>query len=475
MPKAEHGFRNQDERSPNHDRCSVGRSNAVCVGISSAEITPFLAEPKVVKTPIELRSAYFSDGGTEALWLIFDLMDLNADFVDAVQTAAAETCNIPKQRVHVVSTHNHGGGDIAGNFLKELAKTAAETACEARAVAVPARMRYVETHVHEQLNYIRRVYSERLKGKTTVYWGPSKSNGYDIAPYVASNILALERGKVSYSGRIESTTDKIPAIPGDDRLQALFFESLRGAPIGSICRFAAHAVCCNLPHRYSSDYPYHTRKTMEEILGGTAVFLNGPCAEIAPCAKDKTSGFELELGVKLGKIASRLLKHAPAQAITHFRDYAMEVCLPLRKEMAGGDIGRLLESKNIVIPMNNPAALPELKRVLERKHFLATLRFLEKKASGGDFQRVLLGKLVLNDVEFLAFPGETFNSTAERAVDRGIHRKVITVTEHGATAMYIVPEREYDQGGYEWTCCMVASDAESILIRAAGELLNATD
>ena len=50
--------------------------------------------------------------------------------------------------------------------------------------------------------------------------------------------------------------------------------------------------------------------------------------------------------------------------------------------------------------------------------------------------------------------------------------KLITVTEHGRTAVNLPPPDEWDCGGYETTCCGIARDGETVLRRAATAFLH---
>jgi hypothetical protein len=85
--------------------------------------------------------------------------------------------------------------------------------------------------------------------------------------------------------------------------------------------------------------------------------------------------------------------------------------------------------------------------------------------------RVVLGGLRLNQVSLIGFPGETFSVTGAALASQAPATPVITLTEHGRTAMYMPPPDQLAQGGYESTCRLVDERGEPTLRDAAVELL----
>lgn len=443
-------------------------NDKVVVGFSSATINNILPDNRPFKEDIELKVAYFCQGEMKCCWIVLDLMDLNKKFVDEIKKGVNQTSDIVLDHIHILTTHNHGVGDPEDLSAGGIARIASSAVANAIGLARAGYMRYGELMLNEQLNYLRRLYVKELEGSTTFFWGPSPDNDFDAVPFLQNNINNLTHGKVSYSGSCGIVTQEqtVRLPPGDSRLQVLFFEEEDGTPIGSICRFAAHAICCNSPDYYSSDYPYYARKALKNELGGTVVFMNGPCAEIAPGVSDKKSGMEHKIGLRIGQLAVKLIKKAKREEVVFLEDCSQEVRLPLREELLNINLRNEIKTVKPRLCQSDSMPLPELKRLAEYDYLLSTIDFLKRKTTGGKEQIVTLGKVTLNDITMMALPGEVFSSTAENAIKRENEEKFITVTEHGGTAMYIVPEAEYHLGGYETTCCMVSANAEQILVKA---------
>ena len=157
------------------------------------------------------------------------------------------------------------------------------------------------------------------------------------------------------------------------------------------------------------------------------------------------------------------LKHLKNQPFEPLRTACDQesVALPVRKEILKNEV-------SFDSPLPPMSDLPARKKHLEKSALAHLLFFLHDKHRRGnadynDQHIVELGCLMLNDYLIAAFPGETFSTTASEIKARFPEQKFVSVTEHGRTAMYIVPEAEYHLGGYEPTCSVTSPQAEAIL------------
>ena len=428
----------------------------VKVGFSKISLDTAADEERVVNESIEGVFLYLDDGQSRALWATLDYMDFNKKYTDTVRGKISERTSLPEECIHVLTTHNHGGGKPDTERLAELC---AKGAALAIASSKPAKMRYKFTEVDRKVSILRRLYIPEIEGVSTVYYGSCEKNGFDSSIYKENVITAMKEGRECHVIADSNNTAPVPFTEGDRELFVAEFTDYSGSPIGSIVRFASHAVCANRPGVYSSDYPYYVRKTMEEGFGGTSLFLNGPCGEIAPAMSDKFEGRERTLGAYLASSALEAVKDEEYTELKAFSDEKKKIMLPMRNEV--------LRMK-VDIPESMPKALPEIRRYLEKKALERTLPFLDEKYREGESTvsesiPVYIGLLGLNDLLITAFPGETFNKTARAVKDAFPEKKIVTVTEHERTAMYLPPKEDFDLGGYETVCKLTAREAEDVL------------
>lgn len=438
----------------------------VKIGFAKQDLADALrpAEWPVREERVEAIAMYIADAEKASLWITLDFMDFNLGVINEIKAAVCEKLSLEKEAVHVLTTHNHGGGSPDLAVLSDLCAACAE---KAKLAARTAKMRMAKGTADKQISIIRRKYIPELAGVTTLFYGASEEEGFNASPFTEKAISNLKEGYVAYYGREETDKAPDPFAPGDETIFAVQFCDEAENPIGTIVRFAAHAVCCNRDGSFSSDYPYHIRKNTEAHFGGITMFLNGPCAEIAPGMTGKTDGSEKRLGRYIADIAIAALSPLPFSPITAFADKAVPITLPVRKEVI---------ENHVPFEGEMPEDLPARRAFLERERYKNSLPFLREKYAEGETSlsgetEISFGMLRLNDLLIAAFPGETFSETGKQVCKAFSPLSVCTVTEHGRTVMYMPPEAQCAQGGYESVCRVTDEAAEAILRRKATEAL----
>ena len=402
------------------------------------------------------------DGTPESLWIALDFMDFDLAMVNAVKAGVEAAAAIPRARVHVLTTHNHGA-DVKLDF-QALAALAGEAADAARKAARPAVARGAQVAMPDGINYRRRLFIPEFDSTWTCFGGPDMRGRRSAAGFVENAIAEFQKGALVHVGWKPSDRKSPDFQPGDPHFFVMEFQDAEtGAPLGAVARFAMHATMRSARDGsyYSSDYPWHIRRELENRLGGTAIFFNGPCGDLAPCFPwpDKTTGIEREYARRMADAGLAALGTRPFQPL-QARSDSRAVSLPVRPEVL---------ADRVDLPAEMPSAddLPRRKKWLERERLVTTLYFLQWKYRNGvpnarGFIDVDLGGLRLNEWLLLAFPGETFWATGE-AVRQACGETVVTLTEHGRTAMYLAPGEEFRDGGYESICAVTAPPAEEIL------------
>lgn len=473
------------------------RTGKVHIGLAACDVSTSLPTDRSVQEPVTARALYGADGAGAAVWVVLDFLDFGPDFVDALKGAVRARTGLAEEHVHILTTHNHSVLGAARLDLDVLCAGAAGAAEEARDRARPAVMRWASLDLDARLNYKRRLFVAELEGAVTFWYGITPAQGYRVDGLLRQVVRALVRDRriiyadsgyaepVAEEAFIEDALRRDPDCyvmpPGDPTLQAVLFEDERGEAIGSLARFAVHVHACKRGSPYSSDFPHYVRQELENAFGGCAIFLNGPCANISYVTGLGTGPDERTSGGLLGSRAVAALKAARPEPLTAFADAAREVTLPVRddfpiedgaREREVGRVRSLLEQRNL--------GLAERKRLAERLFWLGqtatmrdTWRCIDRR--DGVLQptvTVSLGLLRLGGLSVLAFPGETFWETGAGATAGLDPSRVITVTEHGRTGVYLPPPAEWPLGGYESSCCIIARDAEPILRREAARLLS---
>ncbi|MGE4565081.1 MAG: hypothetical protein AB7F32_09435 [Victivallaceae bacterium] len=190
--------------------------------------------------------------------------------------------------------------------------------------------------------------------------------------------------------------------------------------------------------------------------------MNGPCAEISPGLRSKDEGAEPKLSGQFADLVLDALRHGESEPLTFMRDDTIYCTLKVRPELLGYDFCR----PHPPLP-DDPA---ERKRELEARSFADCYcdYLLAKWRSGKATGKTITGRvgiLRLNDLTLPALPGETFSACARDLV-AGLPDRVVTVTEHDRTLLYLAPKAEIDAGGYE-SCCRIinSGEAEAMMAR----------
>ena len=401
---------------------------------------------------------YAASEETRTIWMVLDFMDFNLSVVNTLKSAVAAATGLTASQVHILTTHNHGAGEE--HALEKLSPLCATCALQAMATARPATMSMAFTNIDKQVTYIRRMYIPELDAATTLFYGTCEENGFDSAPHTEFVLKELEKGELTYRGYTETDRPYNPFPNGDPCLFAAVFRDEQDQVIGSLVRFAAHAICSYTDGICSSDFPHYIRKEMEESLGGTAMFLNGPCGNIAPGFKSR-EGLSQLLGHYLAQTALEALKDQPQVPLTKLQDAAVSVSLPVCPDVL---------TQHVDLPEKMPEDLPARIRYLEakRRSKKEDMAFLWEKYSEGettlkDTIDVSVGILQLENLTLVGFPGETFYETGEAVRQAFSDKHIVTATEHGRTVMYMAVKEQMPLGGYETVCRVTAPGAAEIL------------
>ena len=114
----------------------------VKIGMYTVDLSSALRPSDPIREPIEAVVLYVRDGECSSLWCELDFMDFNRRVTDTLGEAVSRATGTPRDRVHILTTHNHGGGTPDLDTLADLLASGAERAVNG---ARAARMRVAFT------------------------------------------------------------------------------------------------------------------------------------------------------------------------------------------------------------------------------------------------------------------------------------------------------------------------------------------
>ena len=431
---------------------------SVKVGFAQTDLMDILAEKRNCEMPVSGVAFHLAQNGRNSFFFTVDFMDFDLQTVNTLKNTLSKV--LPEQtEIHILTTHNHGAGSCSDLDMERFCSHAAECAVQAVKNAAECKLRFASGPIDRDITFSRRIFVPEAEGSFTCFYGIDPEQPENASAFVKRALTALENDSLCFTG--DGSAENCSSFrfkKADPFLAVLEFRTMDDIPLGNIVRFASHAVCCNLPDCYSSDYPGYLRKLMQEALGGVSLFWNGPCAEIAPAISAKSAGNGKKFAKILAKNALRMLNNSSFQPLAYFRDTAWQINMPVRGEVLTGK----------VIHSREPDTPAGKKKHLEYQRLNGIMPFLQGIYRNGEKSvqetiPVSAAMLELNDCNFLFFCGETFSKTAQEITGHFPEYSWITVTEHGRTAMYIPPAEEYLRGGYEFTCATVAKEAEQLL------------
>jgi hypothetical protein len=470
----------------------------VRVGFAVRDVGAALPGDLPVQDPVTARVFYGEGAGGATVWAVLDFLDFSPRFVTALQEAVHAEIGVPAEHIHVVTTHNHSVRGVDRLDLDVLVRHVPAAAREARDRAEPATVRYATANLQTPINYKRRLLIPELGGAVTFWYGIVAEERFSAEPLLRQVVRALVKdNRIAYkdSGYAEPVPEEsfidenLRRDPGcyrmqdgDPRVQVVVFENEQGRGIGSFVRFAVHIHACVSGRFYSSDFPHYVRAELESAFGGHSIFLTGPCANISPATKLEVPGDEKVFGHAVASAAITAVRGVRARPLAHLIDATRPVVLPIRPDFPADDAATDQERQRVREALGGAGlGLPERKRLVERLFWLNLTPTMRRQwccvdradggAPGSPTVTASLGLLQLNDFTVLALPGETFWETGEAATAGLDASRIMTVTEHGRTALYMPPPEEWGLGGYESSCTVIDRDAEPILRREASEFI----
>jgi peptidoglycan/xylan/chitin deacetylase (PgdA/CDA1 family) len=397
-----------------------------------------------VKSPVFARALVLKNSETSIAIVATDLLNMSRALADRVRAEASKQTGIPADHMLITAAHNHSapagftpgllfGGGLNDKLVDFLATELTQSIVDANAVLAPATVGFGEG----KLDTITR---NRQQGNTTV-----------IDPQVG--VLRVQKADSRDMIAILFNFTGHPVILGSDNMM----------------------VC--------GEYPGMAETTVEETIGGVALFTQGACGDIT-MQRSGDPYLEVE---RLGRIlASEVIKTAeqirPSAASVKLASRLEETPVEPRKYLSPEDsTAALATAKKAFEDAKTANAPTEELNKLERKadELEWTDRFTQFRAKHpADFPDVtdaLVHVLQVGPLIVVGIPGEMFVEYAlemKGRVQKGKGMPMMLAGYSNDYVGYIVTPQAVKTGGYEQATTRLDASAGRAMTEAAMTWVN---
>ncbi len=449
---------------------------------------------------IDVRVLIARSGGVTAALAVADLVTLWPATCLRLRDKVAAALGISPTTVGIFTTQNHGaeveGEGVADHDLVDAAFV--QAARQALENLMPVEMARVAVHPQPPLAFCRRVPFGDL-GKFTFWYGfrLAAEGRPDYSLLLKKALARLSRGEpYQYRcpfgpGQQPGEEDAVPQSPvpvpeplylspaQDNLLQGLFFRTPDGRPVGSLLRYAAHPNAANRRGAdwHSGDYPAYLRRRSEQIFGGSAIFMTGPCGDQATPVAEKSLALAEEIGRQLADTACAALASASWQAGGRVAVESPEVVLRIRPDLPVSVEAAKQACAEYETRLKAAAAagrpLAEIKRLSdqwERQIGIGFNQFqawcgLDLAGRGGQPFVWPLFVMRIGEAVIAGLPGEPFGGYSRRLREETLGDALITAEECNGYLSYLPTAAEFELGGYGSNASIVDRTAEDTIVK----------
>jgi len=433
-----------------HAVCAISRAE-LRGGCTRVNITPPLGitligskgQPSdTIKDDLFAKAMVLRDGATTIAIVSADLLYTPLeDITIPVRALVSKKTGIPAKHIMVCATHTHSGPEVF---------TRSKIPAEGRLPASQIDQSYCRVLItkiadavliaHRDLREVRIGAATGSLSEVLYNRRPITENGQvKMAFTLPETMAATQRVETGNDGRTRAVFT-IPAGeaplafgPIDPAVLALRMEDTDGHVIGSLIGFGCHPVCIypHLSTTISADYPASATDVVEQVEGGTTLFLLGLAGNAVPLRRDVKPCEQLGKALG-GESLKRMQMIATTNDVT-LRAITREITLPLRTSATAGD--------------PNESARPN--------PITTEIQVLQ-----------------LGDTCLLGLPGEVLVEVGLAIKDRAAVEKLFIVTLANDAIGYVCHREAYKEGGYEPTSgTLLAEGAAEILIEQALSLI----
>jgi len=243
---------------------------------------------------------------------------------------------------------------------------------------------------------------------------------------------------------------------------------------------------------YSADFPGAAVRFVERNLGGTAIYVQGACADVNPVWMRHDFDEVERVGGIVGAAATRTVHELRPQGAGQWvvnLSWSEEIPVDTGTGAVLEGVSLAAASRRIDLPLKAPDALAAIeaelaevaarlaegrrdRRLLERRAELQMARVRAARPPSGDTQEIEIQALRLSPgCAVVALPGEFFVETGRAiAAAAGVDHLIVACYANGYVS-YVAPAAAFRHGGYEVGISRFAPGAEAIVVREAAALV----
>jgi len=399
--------------------------NTFLAGSSHVDITPKLGHnlagwidvrPATRQaTPIMARAVALATDQTCLLMINCDIVGFGMDLHQRMLDAVSQRCNVVQEQIFILPTHNHYGPSVSGNYAGDAKLTTQET-------------EYTEALI-ESLAVAGRAALDNLRpARLSIGFGEETT-------YSQNDRFWRKDGTINWVGDRETHLDR-DSGPKDPQVGVLRLVDAQNKSIATLFNFACHANCAE-PDGFTAiswDFPGYTAQTIEQTLGGEALFLPGTCGNIHPMRE----GVAKEMGETIGNVVIEVAKTSEYIEPGMLEIIHQEMVLPARDFSS-------FDPQQIEMICSQIADKETSSKV--QSIFMSVLNNLKSNPIPDHVRKIHV--IVLGDLAIVFVPGELFSEFGLEIKKRSPFKYTLVVELLSESVGYVPTIKAYKEGGYQ--------------------------
>ncbi len=334
--------------------CSTGRA-ALRGGCAKVNITPPLGitligskgQPSdAVMDDLYAKAMVLSDGVTTVAIVAADLLYTPLeDITNPVRAAIGEKTGIPGSHVMVCATHTHSGPEVfARTKVPQEGRLPASEVDQSYVQVLIRKIADAAMIAHHNMQDVRigaatGSLPEVLYNRRPVMKDGLVKMAFTIPPEVAATrkIERTDDGDTRITFTLAAEEEPLTFGPIDPAVLALRMEDTEGRVVGSLIGFGCHPVSIYpyLSTTISADYPAFATRVVEQMEGGTSLFVLGLAGNTVPLQRGPEPCEDI--GKALGGEVLRRLQLLSTTNDVTLKTASKEITLPIKRDPSADD------------------------------------------------------------------------------------------------------------------------------------------